>query len=175
VCSSAESAQRIHKLVEEMIYITNRAREYDSRIKHKKLKSILLPQNSRCYEGKIVLFQKDFFRLFKLFSYIFILGLYEYLSQGCDILICSTPLCLIHMLDHKKTNLDRLQHMVFDEAYLLAENYFEQISKVMMCYREVLQIRPTPAQFLVFSSLWSSKHVSLTSICLICQSSLKVN
>jgi hypothetical protein len=72
VCSSAESAQRIHKLVEEMIEITNRAREYDCGIKHKKLKSVLLPQNSRCYEGKIVLFQKDFFRLFKLFSYIYL-------------------------------------------------------------------------------------------------------
>jgi hypothetical protein len=72
VCSSKDKAQRIHKLVEEMIYITNRAREYDSRIKHKKLKSIFLPQNSRCYEGKIVLFQKDFFRLFKLFSYIYL-------------------------------------------------------------------------------------------------------
>ena len=47
--------------------------------------------------------------------------------------------------------------MVFDEAYLLAENYFEQIIKLMMWYREVLQIRHTPAQFLVFSSLWSSK------------------
>jgi len=69
VCSSAESAQRIHKLNEEMIEISNRAREYDSGIKLKKLKTILLPENSNCYEGNIVLFQKDFFTLF---SYIYL-------------------------------------------------------------------------------------------------------
>ena len=69
VCSSAESVQRINKLVEEMIEISNRAREYDSGIKLKKLKTILLPDNSYCYEGNIVLLQKDFFLLF---SYIYL-------------------------------------------------------------------------------------------------------
>ncbi len=69
VCSSKDKAQRIHKLVEEMIEISNRDREYDSGIKLKKLKTILLPDNSYCYEGNIVLFQKDFFTLF---SYIYL-------------------------------------------------------------------------------------------------------
>jgi hypothetical protein len=63
------------------------------------------------------------------------------------------------MLGHKKTNLERLQHMVFDEAYLLVERFYKQISTLMMCYAEVLQMSSnlTRAQFLVFSSLWSSK------------------
>jgi hypothetical protein len=52
-----------------MIEISNRAREYDSGIKLKKLKTILLPENSNCYEGNIVLFQKDFFTLL---SYIYL-------------------------------------------------------------------------------------------------------
>jgi CRISPR/Cas system-associated endonuclease/helicase Cas3 len=69
VCSSKDKAQRIHKLVEEMIEISNRDREYDSGIKLKKLKTILLPDNSYCYEGNIVLLQKDFFTLF---SYIYL-------------------------------------------------------------------------------------------------------
>jgi len=69
VCSSKDKAQRIHKLVEEMIEISNRDREYDSGIKLKKLGTILLPEKSNCYEGNIVLFQKDFFTLF---SYIYL-------------------------------------------------------------------------------------------------------
>ncbi len=49
--------------------------------------------------------------------------------------------------------------MVFDEAYLLVERFYKQISALMMCYAEVLQMSSnlTRAQFLVFSSLWSSK------------------
>ena len=62
------------------------------------------------------------------------------------------------MLGYKKTNLERLQYMVFDDACLLVERFYKQVYTLIQCYTELLKLRASlsQAQFIVFSSLWST-------------------
>lgn len=139
VCGSCRNAQRIHEIIIDMIEILhrNRCRDfvYNKRIGIKKLRVILLQGGN--YED-----------------------MYDVpLMNGCDILISSTPFCLLRMLGLKKTNLERMKHMVLDEAYLLIEKFPTQMRVLMSCYSDVLNLcsDKTFSQFVVFSSLWSIK------------------
>ena len=52
------------------------------------------------------------------------------LINGCEILIATLP-CLLRMLSKKCTRLDRLCHLVFDDADILAAEQTELVKKLM--------------------------------------------
>jgi superfamily II DNA/RNA helicase len=81
------------------------------------------------------------------------------LINGVDVLICATPLILLRMLGTSKTNLERMQYMVLDEAHLLLEKYSKQILTLMDCYHSLLSINDEIplAQFILSSANWSHK------------------
>jgi ATP-dependent RNA helicase TDRD12 len=81
------------------------------------------------------------------------------LSNGCDILICATPYCLLRMLGNGKTNFERLEFFVIDEANIVLDKYGKQVQTLMDSYANFLkiQIKKKVAQFILFSSTWSNK------------------
>ena len=81
------------------------------------------------------------------------------LSNGCDILICATPFCLLRMLGNGKTNFERLEFFVIDEANIVLDKYAKQAKALMDSYTNFLkiQVKKNVAQFILFSSTWSSK------------------
>ena len=81
------------------------------------------------------------------------------LINGCDILVCATPFCLLRMIGHNRTNLERLEYMVIDEAHLVLEKFPQQMRVLMSRYHDLLMVneKQSIAQFILFSSLWSTK------------------
>jgi superfamily II DNA/RNA helicase len=138
VCGSCRNAQRIYELVDDIIDKAHRAQVKDPKtnLKYlKKLRSILVQGGG--YEDD-----------------------YDIpLVNGCDILIAATPFVLLRLLGLKKTNLERVEHFVFDEANHLIERFYKQMSVLMKCYRDVLNLYSEKmiAQFIVFASTWSNQ------------------
>jgi ATP-dependent RNA helicase TDRD12 len=81
------------------------------------------------------------------------------LTNGCDVLICATPYCLLRMLGNGKTNLERLEFFIIDEANIVLEKYPKQMRALMDTYANLLKFdrRQKVAQFILFSSTWSTK------------------
>ena len=52
------------------------------------------------------------------------------LINGCEVLIATLP-CLLRMLKRKCTRLDRLCHIVFDDADILAEEQTDCVKELM--------------------------------------------
>lgn len=80
--------------------------------------------------------------------------------NGCEILI-STPLSLLRMMDKQVTNLQRLSHLVLEDADILLQQFKQEVDQIVGQFkleikdREGLSIRP-PQQVLVFSEKWTS-------------------
>jgi superfamily II DNA/RNA helicase len=55
------------------------------------------------------------------------------LINGCEVLIATLP-CLLRMLRKKCTRLNRLCHLVFDDADILAEEQTESVKELMREY-----------------------------------------
>lgn len=79
------------------------------------------------------------------------------LSNGCDVLICATPYCLLRMIGNNKTNLERLKYFVYDEASVVLDKYQKQVKALMDHYGQLLKVDSTQpiAQFILYSSVWS--------------------
>lgn len=88
------------------------------------------------------------------------------LSNGCDVLICATPYCLLRMLGNGNTNLERLEFFTIDEANIVLEKYPKQMKTLMDIYANLLKIevRQKIAQFILFSSTWSDKLKEFVSL-----------
>ena len=109
VCPSCKNAQRIYEVVNEMLEMNNNRQRHSIGPK-KKVRAILLQGggNEDQYDVPLI--------------------------NGCDILIAATPFCLLRMIGRNRTNLERLQYLVFDEAYLLLEKFSYQIKVLMSRY-----------------------------------------
>lgn len=55
------------------------------------------------------------------------------LINGCDLLIATLP-CLLRLLKRKSTKLDRLCHIVFDDADVLVQEQTESVKEFMRQY-----------------------------------------
>jgi hypothetical protein len=79
------------------------------------------------------------------------------LANGCDILISATPYCILRMIGNMRTNLERLQYLVLNEANVLLERFPRQIQTLMHNYSNLLRLneKQSIAQFLLFSAQWS--------------------
>jgi superfamily II DNA/RNA helicase len=79
------------------------------------------------------------------------------LINGVDVLVCATPLILLRMLGTSKTNMERMQYMVLDEAHLLLEKYAKKIFTLFDCLFSLIKINDEVpiAQFILMSSSWS--------------------
>ena len=88
------------------------------------------------------------------------------LSNGCDVLICATPYCLLRMLGNGNTNLERLELFTIDEANIVLEKYPIQMKALMGSYANLLKVeaRQKIAQFILFSSTWSNKLKEFVSM-----------
>ena len=81
------------------------------------------------------------------------------LFNGCEILIASTPFCILRMIGNGFTNLERLQYLVFDQANVLVEKFPRQIKTLINRYHTCLKINDQQpvAQFILMSNYWSNK------------------
>ncbi|KAL5022651.1 hypothetical protein ScPMuIL_001806 [Solemya velum] len=80
------------------------------------------------------------------------------LINGCDILI-ATPPCLNRMLKLKYTRLNRLCHLVIDEADVVLEEFTSEIKTLMSNYGQILQdyrSKTAPQQIILLGSLWTA-------------------
>ncbi|KAJ8302609.1 hypothetical protein KUTeg_019005 [Tegillarca granosa] len=78
------------------------------------------------------------------------------LINGCELLI-ATPPCLERMIEKKATHVDRLCHLVIDDADVLLEEFHTEVEKLMKRYAAVLKEqgqRSAPQQILMFSNQW---------------------
>lgn len=81
------------------------------------------------------------------------------LTNGVEVLIAATPLCLLRMLGMSRTNLERAQYLVFDETNLLLDKYPKQMKALLSHYKNMCCITEhhIPAQIIVLSSHWSQR------------------
>ncbi|XP_066290762.1 uncharacterized protein [Branchiostoma lanceolatum] len=80
------------------------------------------------------------------------------LINGCDLLI-ATPRCLLRMLEKRYTNLDRLCHLVVDDADTLTEVYTDEIKSLMRLYGKVIADQPersAPRQIVLMARQWTA-------------------
>ncbi|OWF35619.1 Tudor domain-containing protein 12 [Mizuhopecten yessoensis] len=78
------------------------------------------------------------------------------LINGCELLI-TTPRSLSRLLQQKYTHLERLCHVVIDDAEIVLEEFREEIQDFMISYSRVVEEhveRSAPREVLVFSSRW---------------------
>ncbi|XP_033755165.1 putative ATP-dependent RNA helicase TDRD12 isoform X2 [Pecten maximus] len=78
------------------------------------------------------------------------------LINGCELLI-TTPRSLSRLLQQKYTHLERLCHIVIDDAEIVLEEFREEIQDLMINYARVVEEhveRSAPREVLVFSSRW---------------------
>ncbi|XP_022098101.1 uncharacterized protein LOC110983278 isoform X2 [Acanthaster planci] len=80
------------------------------------------------------------------------------LLNGCSILVATLP-CLLRMLQDDHTSLNRLSHLVLDDADILCEDFTDKVKELMSEYATVLSRpnsqRTAPRQLLLFSSHWT--------------------
>ena len=81
------------------------------------------------------------------------------LANGCDLIICATPYCLLRMLGAGKTNLERLKYLCIDEANIVLERFPKQIKALIDHYSNLLNQRASQsiAQFILFANAWSKQ------------------
>ena len=137
LCTSCRAAQRIHDIIRSILDMASRVYE-KNRSQYprvKELKLLLLQAGGNDYQYDVSL------------------------TNGVDILICSTPFILLRMLGHKRTNLQRLRYMVLDEANVLIEKFSRQMKTLMSHYGNLLAIndRQTVVQFVLIANYWSNK------------------
>ncbi|KAL3859121.1 hypothetical protein ACJMK2_009353 [Sinanodonta woodiana] len=88
------------------------------------------------------------------------------LINGCEILV-ATPACLLRMVEKGFTDLNKLCHLVIDNADSLLEIYTEELKEIMKKYAFLLNERSdsskAPRQFLLFSSQWNQAIESFMS------------
>ncbi|CAH1269741.1 TDRD12 [Branchiostoma lanceolatum] len=80
------------------------------------------------------------------------------LINGCDLLI-ATPRCLLRMLEKRYTNLDRLCHLVVDDADTLTEVYTDEIKSLMRLYGKAIADQPdrsAPRQIVLMARQWTA-------------------
>lgn len=132
ICASCKNAQRIYEIINDIIGLSHKARKLSSK---KPLKALLLQGGGHEDQYDMPLI------------------------NGCDILVCATPFCLLRMIGYNYTNLERLQYMVIDEAHLVLEKFPKQMRVLMSRYYDLLCVNESQsiAQFVLFSSLWSTK------------------
>nr|XP_006814119.1 PREDICTED: putative ATP-dependent RNA helicase TDRD12-like [Saccoglossus kowalevskii] len=85
------------------------------------------------------------------------------LLSGCEVLI-ATPSCLARLLEKSYTLLNRLCHLVFDDADLLMEDFPSQINDIMKSYAVCLSNhrgRCSPRQVIIMSTVWTAGIESL--------------
>ena len=89
------------------------------------------------------------------------------LLNGCEILI-TTVIALNEALDAGYTNLNRLCHLVFDNAHQLFKNFTEDVQKLMKSYEGVLQKNSnlTVNQIIVIGMKWSFSIDSFMRKCI---------
>ncbi|XP_038070422.1 uncharacterized protein LOC119739516 [Patiria miniata] len=80
------------------------------------------------------------------------------LLNGCSILVATLP-CLLRMLRDNHTSLNRLSHLVLDDADILCEDFTDKVKELMSEYASVLSrpnsSRTAPRQLFLFSSQWT--------------------
>ncbi|XP_046549507.1 uncharacterized protein LOC124259410 isoform X2 [Haliotis rubra] len=80
------------------------------------------------------------------------------LINGCEVLV-ATPPCLQRMMEKKYTNLNRLCHLVLDDAEILTEVFKSEVKYIMKSYADVIREsnlkRDVPRQRMVFASQWT--------------------
>ena len=85
------------------------------------------------------------------------------LVNGCEILI-ATPPCFLRMLRQCYISLDRLCHLVSDDADIVVEDFTSEIKCIMRHYANLLKsqtCRSAPRQAVVMASSWSVGIASL--------------
>ena len=85
------------------------------------------------------------------------------LVNGCEILI-ATPPCFLRMLRKCYISLDRLCHLVSDDADIMVEDFTSEIKCIMRHYANLLKsqtCRSAPRQAVVMASSWSVGIASL--------------
>ncbi|XP_071511163.1 putative ATP-dependent RNA helicase TDRD12 [Diadema antillarum] len=78
------------------------------------------------------------------------------LVNGCHILVSTIP-CVLRMIESNLTNLNRLCHLVFDNAHILFRDFNTEVKELMRVYSSSLlaqSTRSAPRQLLVFASEW---------------------
>ncbi|XP_072051712.1 uncharacterized protein [Amphiura filiformis] len=80
------------------------------------------------------------------------------LINGVDIVICTIS-CLLRLLQGEHTNLERLCHLVLDDADILFEDFTAEVKELVNEYAAALVRRRTqgkaPSQQMVFASTWT--------------------
>lgn len=106
------------------------------------------------YEGKCIIYM-IYSYIFSLVDVLFLVPLFN----GCEILIASTPFCILRMIGNGFTNLERLRYLVFDQANILVEKFPRQIKTLVNRYHNCLKLNDQQpvAQFILMSNNWSNK------------------
>ena len=129
VCASSENAQKIYEIIDQVIQMDSRLNGRD------KIRALMIQGGGHENQYDVPL------------------------ANGIDILIASTPFCLLKAIGEAKTNLERIRYLVFDQAYLLLEKFPLQIKTLMEVYTNLIEISDSPyrAQFILISHFWSTK------------------
>lgn len=83
--------------------------------------------------------------------------------NGCEVLVATVP-CFLRMLKHSYTPLDRLCHIVFDNADILVEDFTSELKDIMRVYGRHLVSQPgrvAPRQTVVMATSWTVGVASL--------------
>ncbi|XP_076111418.1 uncharacterized protein LOC143079744 isoform X2 [Mytilus galloprovincialis] len=87
------------------------------------------------------------------------------LINGCEILLC-TPPSLKRVLELNYVHLNRLCHLVVDDAEVTLNNFTEEVRFIVKTYSDELRKqddRTAPQQLLLFGTQWESKVQSFIS------------
>ncbi|XP_078337026.1 uncharacterized protein LOC111136315 isoform X2 [Crassostrea virginica] len=86
------------------------------------------------------------------------------LMNGCEILV-ATPPCLVRMIQRKYTDLQRLCHLVVDDAEIVLKEYSEEVQKIMEWVAEARQEnihKSVPYQIIAMGTQWTPTVHSFT-------------
>uniref|UniRef100_A0A8W8K9B9 RNA helicase n=1 Tax=Magallana gigas TaxID=29159 RepID=A0A8W8K9B9_MAGGI len=86
------------------------------------------------------------------------------LMNGCEILI-ATPPCLIRMINRRYTDLQRLCHLVVDDAEIVLKEYSEEVQKIMEWFAEARKEnlhKSVPYQVVAMGTQWTPPVLSFT-------------
>ncbi|XP_061163126.1 putative ATP-dependent RNA helicase TDRD12 isoform X2 [Saccostrea echinata] len=89
---------------------------------------------------------------------------YVPLMNGCEILI-ATPPCLVRMINRRYTDLQRLCHLVVDDADLLLKEYSEEVQEIMDLFAEARKEnihKAVPYQIITMGTQWTPAVHSFT-------------
>ncbi|XP_062611954.1 uncharacterized protein LOC134273751 isoform X2 [Saccostrea cucullata] len=89
---------------------------------------------------------------------------YVPLMNGCEILI-ATPPCLVRMINRRYTDLQRLCHLVVDDADLLLREYSKEVQEIMDSFAEARKEnihKAVPYQIITMGTQWTPAVHSFT-------------